>query len=59
MFEKDDGMAPEKKLLLSTLLEKRPLAPVEEGLWYRFFQPVPGKWYQWLGSSAPGKRTGA
>ena len=37
----------------NTLLEKRLLAPVEEGLWYRFFQPVPGKWYQWLGSSEP------
>jgi len=37
----------------NTLLEKRLLAPVEEGFWYRFFQPVPGKWYQWLGSLEP------
>jgi len=46
---------------LSTLLENRLKAPVAKGLWYRFFEPVPSKWYQRPKAQplVPGKTTGA
>ena len=36
------------KKYIYTLLEKLPLAPVGEWLWYQFFEPIPPKWYQRL-----------
>ena len=35
-------------LVAISLLENRLKAPVARSLWYRFFEPVPPKWYQRL-----------
>ena len=40
------------------LLEKCLKAPVAGALWYRFFEPVPRKWYQRLEPLVPNKVTG-
>ena len=40
------------------LLEKYLKAPVAGAFWYRFFEPVPRKWYQRLETLVPGKLTG-
>ena len=45
---KSDSFSP-------TLLEKCLKAPVAGALWYRFFEPVPRKWYQRLEPLVPGK----
>ena len=42
----------------ASLLEKCLKAPVACALWYRFFEPVPRKWYQWLEPLVSGKITG-
>ena len=47
-----------KKARLDALLEKCLKAPVVGALWYRFFEPVPRKWYQRLEPLVPGKLTG-